>query len=315
METTKEQTIEFTAEQSIRLDVWLAEKLSQTRATAQKLIREQGVWRLLPTKIIITKTGYKTSLGEVFQVIASAPKELTLTAENIPLPVLYEDESLIVLNKVAGMMVHPVGKIITGTLVNALLYHCHDLSQIGGCIRPGIVHRLDKDTSGVMVVAKNDAAHRHLSEQFAQSQVKKTYLAVVQGRLPSRRGLINAWISRDQTDRTKMKVSRIKGREAVTEYEVIKQYRSMALLRLFPKTGRTHQIRVHLAFIGHPIVGDWKYGKNQDQGKIKRQMLHAETLAFVHPVTKKCLHFKAELPADFEDVLINQDVLITRILK
>ncbi len=309
METTKEQAIEIIADQSIRLDVLLAEKLSQTRATAQKLIRDQGVCRLLPTKKIITKTGYKTSLGEVFQVVVTAPKKLALAAENIPLNVLYEDPSLIVLNKPAGMMVHPVGKIVTGTLVNALLQHCHDLSQIGGCIRPGIVHRLDKDTSGVMVVAKNDVAHRSISEQFTKSQVKKTYLALVQGRMPSRTGMINARISRGQTDRTKMKVSGIKGRAAVTEYEVVKQYPSMALLRLFPKTGRTHQIRVHLAFIGHPIVGDWKYGRNPDQGKIKRQMLHAETLAFIHPVTKKHIRFQAELPADFRDALISQDVL------
>jgi 23S rRNA pseudouridine1911/1915/1917 synthase len=305
MEKPKEQTIEFTADNNGRLDVLLAEKLSQSRALAQKIIREQGVCRVAPGRKIIKKTGYKTSMGEVFQVTMPGLKELPLAAENIALHILYEDKNLIVINKPAGMMVHPVARIKTGTLVNALLKHCQNLSQVGGCIRPGIVHRLDKDTSGVMVVAKNDSAHQDLSEQFARGQVKKNYLALVHGWLPSRQGVITARISRGRNDRTKMKVTGIKGRAAVTEYEVVKQYPSMALLRLFPKTGRTHQIRVHLAFIGHPIVGDWKYGRNLDQGKIKRQMLHAETLAFIHPVTKEHLRFQAELPADFKDALIN----------
>jgi 23S rRNA pseudouridine1911/1915/1917 synthase len=303
MEKTKEQTIEFTASDNGRLDMLLAEKLDQSRALAQKIIREQGVNRIAPTRKVINKTGYKTSAGEIFQVTMPELKTSTLDAENIPLHILYEDENLAVIDKPAGMMVHPVAKIKTGTLVNALLSHCQDLSQIGGCIRPGIVHRLDKDTSGVMVIAKNDNAHKHLSAQFAHSQVKKTYLALVHGRMSSRKGVIDAGIGRGQTDRTKMKISESKGRAAVTEYEVVKQYQSVALLRLFPKTGRTHQIRVHLAFIGHPIVGDWKYGKEKIARNIKRQMLHAETLAFTHPVTKEHLRFQAELPADFKGAI------------
>ncbi|MDD5131336.1 MAG: RluA family pseudouridine synthase [bacterium] len=312
MEKTKEQIIEFTASQDGRLDILLAEKLSRSRAMAQKIIREQGICRIAPSRKMIRKTGYKTTAGEIFQVSIPGLKELPLAAENIFLPVLYEDQYLIVINKPAGMMVHPVGKIKTGTLVNALLKRCMDLSQIGGCVRPGIVHRLDKDTSGVMVVAKNDATHQHLCGQFARSQVKKTYLALVHGRMSSRKGLINARISRGRTDRTKMKVSGAEGRAAVTEYEVVKQYPQIALLRLFPKTGRTHQIRVHLAFIGHPIVGDWKYGREKDGSKAGRQLLHAETISFIHPGTKEHLRFQAELPADFRDALTSQDVLITR---
>ncbi|MDD5491670.1 MAG: RluA family pseudouridine synthase [bacterium] len=308
MEKTKEQIIEITASGNDRLDVLLAEKLSLSRALVQKIIRGQGVWRIAPGKKVISKTGYKTSAGEVFQVTIPEPRELTLVAENIPLLILYEDNSLIVINKPAGMMVHPVGKIKTGTLVNALLEHCQNLSQIGGCIRPGIVHRLDKDTSGVMVVAKNDAAHQCLSRQFTRGQVKKTYVALVHGRMSSRKGVINAKISRGRTDRTKMKISTATGRAAVTEYEVIKQYPKMALLRLFPKTGRTHQIRVHLSFIDHPIVGDWKYGKDQPAGMANRQLLHAETLAFIHPATKEHVRFQAELPADFKGAIATNEM-------
>lgn len=303
MEKTKEQIIEFTASQDGRLDILLAEQLSQSRAMAQKIIREQGVCRIAPGQKMIRKTGYKTSSGEVFRVNMPGIKELPLAAEKIPLPILYEDKDLVIINKPAGLMVHPVGKMKTGTLVNALLEHCQDLSQIGGCVRPGIVHRLDKDTSGVMVVAKNDTAHQHLSGQFTRGQVKKTYVALVYGRMPSRKGVINANISRSRTDRTKMKVSVSEGRAAVTEYEVLKQYQGMALLRLFPKTGRTHQIRVHLAFIGHPIVGDWKYSKDKATVIASRQLLHAETLAFVHPATKKHVRFQAELPADFKGAI------------
>ncbi|MDD5258724.1 MAG: RluA family pseudouridine synthase [bacterium] len=303
MEKTKEQIIEFTASKNSRLDMLLAEKLSQSRALAQKIIREQGVCRIAPSRKMINKTGYKTSVGEMFRVNLPELKELPLAAEKILLSILYEDKSLIVLDKPAGMMVHPVGRIKTGTLVNALLDHCQGLSQIGGCIRPGIVHRLDKDTSGVMVIAKSDAAHRHLSRQFARGQIKKTYLALVHGRVSSRHGVINARIVRGRTDRTKMKVSATAGRPAVTEYEVVKQYPDMALLRLFPRTGRTHQIRVHLVFIGHPIVGDWKYGPKLPTSRSARQLLHAESISFIHPETKEHLRFQADLPADIKGAI------------
>lgn len=309
MEKTNKQIIEFQAVKNNRLDVLLAEKLSQSRASAQKIILEQGVCRIAPSRKMITKTGYKTSAGEIFQVTLPEIKELPLEAENIPLSILYEDKSLVVLDKPAGMMVHPVGRIKTGTLVNALLTHCQDLSQIGGCIRPGIVHRLDKDTSGVMIAAKTDAAHQHLSKQFARGQVKKTYLALVHGRLTSRKGLINARIMRGTADRTKMKVSATAGRNAITEYEVVKQYQNMALLRLFPRTGRTHQIRVHLAFIGHPIVGDWKYGRELPGPKAGRQLLHAESISFIHPETKEHLRFQAELPADIKGAIAANELV------
>jgi 23S rRNA pseudouridine1911/1915/1917 synthase len=251
----------------------------------------------------VTKAGQQIKAGTTLLVDIPEIKVLDLEAQDIELNILYEDKDLLVVDKPAGMIVHPVAGIRKDTLVNALLRQCRDLSGIGGCIRPGIVHRLDKDTSGVMVVAKNDAAHQGLSSQFNAHKVKKTYLTLVWGKMAYQRGSIDMAIERGREDRTKMKVTNIGGRQAKTVYETIKQSGRMALLRIFPETGRTHQIRVHLSYLNHPIVGDKKYARGQANDGINRQMLHAETLSFRHPVSGKKVTFKAELPEDFKEVM------------
>ncbi len=300
MEKTEGPITVIIADESERLDVYLAKKLDLSRSYLHKLIKEGAV--LVNRAKPETKSGYKLRVGDKIIVTIPAVKKIEVEAQDIPLEILYEDPDLLVLNKPAGMTVHPVGRINKNTLVNALLHHCRELSQIGGCFRPGIVHRLDKDTSGVMVVAKNDRAHRRLSAQFGSHQINKTYLTLVWGTMSYRQGSIDLAIGRASSDRTKMKVTGT-GRPSKTSYEVVKQYSKMALLKIFPQTGRTHQIRVHLSYLKHPVVGDRKYGCSWDNEGIGRQMLHAETLTFIHPVTGIKMTFKAELPQDFKDVI------------
>jgi 23S rRNA pseudouridine1911/1915/1917 synthase len=242
--------------------------------------------------------------GDVIDLAPPEQKELKLKAEAIPLNIIYEDEYLVVVNKPADMIVHPAGKIRSGTLVNALLYHCQDsLSGIGGVIRPGIVHRLDKDTSGLMVAAKNDFAHLDLSRQIKDHQVTKKYLALVHGNMKDDSGIIDAPIGRSLKNRKKMAVTEGKSREAITQFKVLKRFSGYTLVEATLRTGRTHQLRVHMTFIGYPIVGDQLYGHRKQGLNISRQALHSHILGFVHPSSKKYMEFSAPLPQDMQGLI------------
>ena len=246
---------------------------------------------------------YKVSEGEGVEVQVPDPKPLELKPENIPLEIVYEDKDLLIVNKPAGMSVHPVGPHLTGTLVNALLHSCKDLSGIGGVFRPGIVHRLDKDTSGLLVVAKNDMPHTNLSDQFRSRTSKRQYIALVRGIMQLDNGRIELPIARRKKDITKMGISftDLKKKNAVTNYTILKRFKDFTMLLLSLETGRTHQIRVHLSHMGYPVVGDKLYGSMKGMA---RHALHAKTLGFVHPRTKKPMEFTSELPRDMQDLIM-----------
>ncbi|MCX6911337.1 MAG: RluA family pseudouridine synthase [Verrucomicrobia bacterium] len=287
-----------------RLDIWLHGQLpDRSRAFLQKLVRDGHVQiRNQKSEIRNPKSNHPVLPGDTIAVVIPPPEACEVTPEAIPLDVLYEDADLIVVNKPPGLVVHPAAGHRAHTLVNALLHHCRgQLSGIGGVERPGIVHRLDGDTSGCLVAAKKDRAHRDLQEQFKERTVAKHYLALVWGVPRRSSGFIEGAIGRSASDRKKMRVVSHGGREAVTEFEVVKAFGEVALLRCTLHTGRTHQIRVHLAAMGHPIVGDKVYGgarKHPLAQQAGRQMLHAQTLAFDHPRTQKRLEFTAPLPQD-----------------
>lgn len=280
-----------------RLDVYVAAlNLGLTRSHAHKLIDDKSI--LVNDKP--AKANYKLKKDDKLTIDIPEPKELKVEPENIPLNILYEDRDIIVINKKRGMVVHPAVGNYAHTLVNALLFHCKDLSGIGGVMRPGIVHRLDKDTTGAMVIAKNDAAHQALSKQFKEHTVKKIYLALVRGTVKNNRGIISDRIGRHPFNRQKMAVIEImdEGREARTDYAVVKRLEGKTLLRIKLGTGRTHQIRVHLSHIGYPVLGDPVYG-----GGKGGQLLHAETLGFIHPTTHEYVEFEAPLPFEMEKEL------------
>ncbi len=299
----KEKSLIFTGEDKIRIDLYLTQKeIHPSRSQIRNLIT-QGKIRVNNNSV---KPSYILKNGDVIDLAIPENKELEIKAEAIPLDIIYEDEYLMVINKPANMIVHPVGKIRSGTLVNALLYHCRDsLSGIGGgVIRPGIVHRLDKNTSGLMVAAKNDFAHLDLSKQIKEHQVTKKYLTLVHGRMRDDSGLIDAPIGRSLKNRKKMAVTvEGKSREAVTQFKVLKRFSGYTLVEATLRTGRTHQIRVHLAFIGYPIVGDQLYGHKKQELNISRQSLHSHILGFVHPLTKKYMEFCAPLPKDIQEII------------
>lgn len=245
---------------------------------------------------------HKVAAGENIKVRIPAPKALELKPENIPLDIVYEDRDLLVLNKKPAISVHPTAGNLTGTLVNGLLYHCKDLSGIGGVLRPGIVHRLDKDTSGLLVVAKNDTAHVNLSGQFKNRTIKRKYIALVRGIVQLDNGRIELPIARRKKDITKMGISFVdrKKKNAITNYRVIERFKDFTRLEVTLETGRTHQIRVHLSHIGHPVVGDKLYGS---QKGLPRQALHARTLGFFHPQTRKYMEFDSDLPSDMQGLI------------
>lgn len=282
-----------------RADVFLAVKLGVSRSNMQKLLEDGRVKR--GEKII--KANYKVRAGEMFVVDIPEPEPIEAVPENIPLDIIYEDDDVVVLNKARGMVVHPAPGNYTGTLVNALLYHCSNLSGINSAIRPGIVHRLDKDTSGIMIVAKNDAAHISLSQQIQSKTAVRTYLAVVRGNIKTDSGTIEMQIARDKTDRKKMAVVKEGGRDAITDYEVLERFGKYTLVRCRLRTGRTHQIRVHMEYLGYPLVGDPKYSPMKTPFGIKGQALHSHTLEFTHPRTGERMKFEAPLPEDMHKII------------
>lgn len=282
-----------------RADVFLATKLGVSRSNMQKLLEDGRVKR--GEKII--KANYKVRAGEMFVVDIPEPEPIEAVPENIPLDIIYEDDDVVVLNKARGMVVHPAPGNYTGTLVNALLYHCSNLSGINSAIRPGIVHRLDKDTSGIMIVAKNDAAHISLSQQIQSKTAVRTYLAVVRGNIKTDSGTIETQIARDKTDRKKMAVVKEGGRGAITDYEVLERFGKYTLVRCKLRTGRTHQIRVHMEYLGYPLVGDPKYSPMKTPFGIKGQALHSHTLEFTHPRTGERMKFEAPLPEDMHKII------------
>ncbi|HIU64995.1 MAG TPA: RluA family pseudouridine synthase [Candidatus Avacidaminococcus intestinavium] len=283
-----------------RADLFLAEQSGFSRAVIQRLISEQNV--CLFDKLV--KANYKVRTGDILVIKVPKPKALEVKAENIPLAILYEDNDLLVINKARGMVVHPAVGNYSGTMVNALLYHCHDLSGINGVIRPGIVHRLDKDTSGVILVAKNDVAHLSLAEQIKSKEAARTYLTIATGNVKADVGRIETLIGRDLKDRKKMAVVTKNGKKAITDYRVLERFGRYTLVECKLLTGRTHQIRVHLAYLGNPIVGDPKYASQKNHFSINGQALHSAEIVFKHPRNGKELRFKAPLPEDMEKILI-----------
>ena len=279
-----------------RLDKWLQLQLpDMTRSAVQKLIEQGNVTR---NGMTVSKNG-KGNAGDVIEVIVPQPKPLEVTAQDIPLDILYEDNDLLVVNKPKGMVVHPAAGNDDGTLVNALLHHCGDsLSGINGIIRPGIVHRIDKDTSGLLIVAKNDIAHQGLAQQIKEHSFTRIYEAVVYGNMKREEGTVDAPIGRHPTDRKRMAVTDKNSRNAVTHYKVLKRYDGFTHVQLKLETGRTHQIRVHMSYLGYPLIGDFLC--NPDFSLTKRQALHACQLKFEHPITKEQLCFTAPLPADMQ---------------
>lgn len=296
---TQERIIITENEAGMRADVALAQLLEITRSNMQKLLEEGRAVR--GQKVI--KSNYRVKAGEEIMVNLPEPQPLDVQPEDIPLDIIYEDDDVVVVNKARGMVVHPAAGNYNGTLVNALLYHCKNLSGINGVIRPGIVHRLDKDTSGIMICAKNDSAHLSLSEQIQSKTAQRTYLAVVRGNVKNDSGVIETQIARDKNDRKKMAVVTEGGRQAITEYEVAERFGKYTVVKCRLKTGRTHQIRVHMEYLGYPLVGDPKYSPMKTPFAINGQALHSLTLSFTHPRTGERLTFEAPLPEDMKKIL------------
>ncbi|HBR16218.1 MAG: pseudouridine synthase [Deltaproteobacteria bacterium RIFCSPLOWO2_12_FULL_43_16] len=296
---------------NIRLDIFLSQKLPDLTRSRIKNLIEDGLVSLNNKS---AKAGAKIKTGDQISVTIPEPQPIKAEPEKIPLDILYEDKHIIVINKPPGLTVHPGAGRTKGTLVNALLYHCKDLSGIGGALRPGIVHRIDKDTSGVLVAAKTDKSHQFLSKQFKEHSMKRRYLALVWGVVKNDIGTIDLHIGRHVSERKKMSVRTSRGRRAVTHYKVIKRFDNFTLIEATLETGRTHQIRVHLSAIHHPVVGDPVYGKkNMPSGlspkltmllkNLKRQALHAQILGIIHPETQKYMEWTAPLPDDIKGII------------
>ena len=284
----------------IRIDKFLAEQGVRTRSFYQKAVEEQKV--LVNDRPV--KNNYKLRPGDVITIEPIEEEVLDIKPENIPLDILYEDNDVLIVNKPKGMVVHPAPGHPDHTLVNAVMYHCGDsLSAINGVIRPGIVHRIDRDTTGSLIICKNDKAHLFIAEQIKEHTVNRIYRGIVIGRMSVMEGTIDAPIGRSRTDRKKMTIDRIHGRNAVTHYKVLENFREYAYCEFRLETGRTHQIRVHMASIGHPLLGDTVYGPSKCKYNLEGQCLHAMTIGFVHPSTKKYVEFQAPLPEYFNKML------------
>lgn len=302
------ETLEFLTDNddiSIRIDKFLAQKMTDfTRSAISKLIAEENV--SVGGKIV--RKNYKCRRNDCIIVHVPDAVELETVPENIPLDIVYEDDDLLVVNKPKGMVVHPAAGNYSGTLVNALLYHCKDsLSGINGVIRPGIVHRIDKDTSGLLIVAKNDMAHLSLAEQIKEHSFHRAYYAIVYGNIKTDKGTVHQPIGRHPKERKKMAVTTKNSKDAVTHYEVLKRYRTFTFIKCILETGRTHQIRVHMSYIGHPLAGDSVYGPKKVITSLGGQCLHAGEIGFVHPRTKEYMEFRSDLPDYFTTFLNKLD--------
>ena len=293
-------TLKATDENSSeRLDKFIADNSDISRSYAAKLCEDGLV--MCGGKPLAKK--YKITGGEEIEIDVPEPEELSIEPENIPLDIVYEDSDVIVVNKPQGLCVHPAPGNENGTLVNGLVYHCGgELSAINGVIRPGIVHRIDKDTSGLLIVAKNNEAHLKLSEQLKERKAMRKYVALVNGNIKEEGGTINKPIARNPVDRKKMAVVQ-GGREAITHFNVLERFGQYTLVECILETGRTHQIRVHMASIGHSIVGDPLYGIKKEKFNLQGQLLHAKTIGFVHPTTGEMMEFSSEIPEHFQKVL------------
>lgn len=292
-------------EENMRIDVFISTKFKdKSRSYIKGIIDELGVTVNGRDK----KSNYKLKIDDEISFAIPENRELDVEAEKIDIDILYEDSDVIVVDKQQGMVVHPAPGNYTGTLVNALLYHCKDLSGINGVNRPGIVHRIDKDTSGVLVVAKNDKSHKFLAEQLKEHSMNRIYLALVEGIIKVDEGTIDAPLGRHPVERIKISIVK-NGREAVTHYKVIERFKNNTLVECKLETGRTHQIRVHMAHIGHPLVGDPLYGYKKQRFNLKGQMLHAKKLGFIHPTSKVYMEFESNIPDYFNrimDILRNE---------
>ncbi len=297
--------IEFIVEedmQGTRLDVVLSAVIEEaSRSYLQKLI-DNGEVEVNGLTEYSKK--YKVKTGDTVRVGIPEPVLLDVVPEDIPIDIVYEDKDVLVVNKPKGMVVHPAAGNYTGTLVNAILFHCKSLSTINGVIRPGIVHRIDKDTSGLLMVAKNDTAHRDLAEQLSRHTIKRVYQAIVYNNFKEDEGAVNAPIGRDPKNRLKMAVTAVNSKEAVTHYRVLQRFGSFTYIEARLETGRTHQIRVHMAYIKHPLLGDAVYGPKKKVLGVDSQMLHAGLLGFKHPATGEYMEFKSSLPKEFINVIL-----------
>ncbi len=281
-----------------RIDVFLAENSDLTRSYVKKLA-DDGLVFLNGKPVKCNKT---IKVGDVIEIDIPDSKESQILPYDMPVDIVYQDEDIAIINKSQGITVHAGNGTNNDTLVNALIYHLDNLSGINGELRPGIVHRIDKNTSGLLVVAKNDFAHVSLSKQLEDKTCHRVYVALLEGKLKTDSGIIETFIGRDTKDRTKMTVAKF-GRKAITEYKVLQRYEGYTLCEFSLKTGRTHQIRVHAKYLGHPVVGDPEYGYKNQKFKLNGQLLHARTLEFIHPRTKKEVSFSAKIPDYFESVL------------
>ena len=292
---------EIQEDQQMRLDKYLAEQFpEQTRSYLQKLIKDGEV--TVNGKNV--KTGYQLSKGDEVSVNIPEPKELDVEPQKMDLDIVYEDDDVILVNKPKGMVVHPAPGHTTDTLVNGLLYHCKDnLSGINGVARPGIVHRIDRDTTGILIVCKNDMSHNSIAAQLKEHSINRRYRALVQGNLKDDTGTVEGPIGRHPIDRKKMAINEKNGKPAVTHYTVLERFGNYTLIECKLETGRTHQIRVHMTSIGHPLVGDEVYGPAKCPFKLQGQCLHAMVLGFVHPRTEEYMEFSADLPKYFKDLL------------
>ena len=279
-----------------RIDAYLSEILKQSRTKIQELIKSENI----KVNGVKTKASYKLEKGDEVYINIPEAKQVDIIAQDIDIDIVYEDKYLLIVNKKAGMVVHPSKGHEQNTLVNALLYKVGDLSGINGEIRPGIVHRLDKDTSGLIIIAKDDKTHNLLTEMFKNKEIKKIYYAIVKGSMNKQSGTLISNIGRDEKDRKKMSVKKDGGKEAITNFDIVDKNEKYSLVRLNLKTGRTHQIRVHLSHFFFPIIGDSVYGRKDE---FPRQMLHAYELSFIHPITKKSVNVIGEFHNDFNDAL------------